>query len=231
MIRWWWWVWAAMEPVVMEQMEIIRTDSVSPTSTSDSTEVDYQLKLLSSHFETPGSNYLDRVVWGLYFWNIILATVSDIIKSSFYPGWGVTVCILSRKQEIQNVDNAAEKCPMKGMSANIWLHTLPFAMLMWEQSWEKDKAKPEYIISSTPMCIDLRLKLGCKWRNAFDMLWEEQAARGGLFQTGVKSWIALPHVRRRALATCLCGNSQMHATLNFLTEDKRVADAWQNAKD
>ena len=38
---------AMMEPVVMEQMEMVRTDSVSPTSTSDSTEVDYQLKFLS----------------------------------------------------------------------------------------------------------------------------------------------------------------------------------------
>ena len=35
----------------------------------------------NSHLETPadgaGSNFLDRIVRGLYFWNIILATVSD----------------------------------------------------------------------------------------------------------------------------------------------------------
>ena len=30
-----------MEPVVMEQLDLVRTDSISPTSTSDSTEVDF----------------------------------------------------------------------------------------------------------------------------------------------------------------------------------------------
>ena len=45
------------------------------------------LELLSSHLETPANRqaviYLDKIVRGLYFWNIYFATISD--------NWGILV--------------------------------------------------------------------------------------------------------------------------------------------